>query len=128
MFENLSVFKTASAMAGHAAQSQAYISQNVANANTPGYVGKQMPAFASLYTAPDGAGSQRATRTGHLHGSTSQQQMAPADMRGVGNPNENTISLETELLKAAEAKSHHDRALAIYKSALDVLRTAGSTK
>jgi flagellar basal-body rod protein FlgB len=128
MFENLSVFQTASAMAGHAAQRQALISQNVANADTPGYVGKQMPPFAMLYTAPDAASSQRASREGHLHGSIGAAQMGSTDMRGGDNPNGNTISLENELLKAAEAKSHHDRALAIYKSALDVLRTAGRTR
>lgn len=128
MFENLTIFKTASAMAGHAAQSQALISQNVANADTPGFVGKQMPAFATLYSPQEGAGAQRATRSRHMHGSTDAQQLASVDMRGADNPNENTISLENELLKAAEAKSAHDRALAIYKSALDVLRTAGSTR
>jgi flagellar basal-body rod protein FlgB len=128
MFENLTVFQTASAMARHAGQSQALISQNVANADTPGYVGKQMPPFAELYKPSETGGSQRATREGHLHGSTSNQQMASIDMRGSDNLNQNSVTLETELLKAAEAKSHHDRALAIYKSSLDVLRTAGSTR
>jgi len=128
MFENLAVFKTASAMAGHAAQSQALIAQNVANADTPNYIGKRMPAFASLYSPDAATGSQRATRGGHLHGSAGAQHMTPVEMRGGDNPNDNTISLEAELLKAAAAKSHHDRALAIYKSALDVLRTAGSAR
>ena len=128
MFENLTVFKTASAMAGHAAQSQALISENVANSDTPGYVGRQMPPFEALYTPEQAAGIQRATREGHLHGSVNAPQMASVDMRGGDNPNQNTISLENELLKAAQAKSHHDRALAIYKSALDVLRTAGRTR
>lgn len=128
MFENLSVFQTASAMAGHAAQRQALIAQNVANADTPGYVGKQLPPFAALYTPTEAPGIQRATREGHLHGSSSAPQLAPIDMRGGDNPNDNTVSLENELLKAAEAKSHHDRALAIYKSALDVLRVAARTK
>jgi flagellar basal-body rod protein FlgB len=128
MFENLVVFQTASAMAGHAAQSQALISQNVAKADTPGYVGKQMLPFGDIYTAPDGASAQRATRERHLNGSASSTLMAGVDMRGADNPNGNTISLETELLKAAQAKSHHDRALAIYKSSLDVLRAASRTR
>lgn len=128
MFENLKVFQTASAMAGHAAQSQALISQNVANADTPGYVGKQMPPFAALYSPVDAVGHQRATRGGHLHGSAGAQQMSAEDMRGGDNPNANTISLESELLKAATAKSDHDRSLAIYKSALDVLRTVVRTR
>lgn len=128
MFENLTVFKTASAMAGHAAQSQALVAQNVANSDTPGYVGRELAPFATLYSAPDSAGNQRATRDGHLNGSNSASQMTPTDMPHSDNPNDNTISLEGELLKAAQAKSHHDRALAIYKSALDVLRTASRTR
>ncbi|MGB5863244.1 MAG: FlgB family protein [Sulfitobacter sp.] len=128
MFENLSVFKTASAMAGHAAQRQAYISQNVANADTPDYIGKQMLPFSALYTSDGFAASQRATRAGHLNGNAGAPEMGAIAMRDGDNPNGNTISLETELMKSAEAKSHHDRALAIYKSALDMLRTAGRTR
>lgn len=128
MFENLKVFQTASAMARHAGQSQAVISQNVAHADTPRYVGKEMPPFATLYAPAQGPVSQRATREGHLHGTMDAQEMVPVDMRGSTKPNGNTISLETEMLKAAEAKSSHDRALAIYKSALDVLRTAVRTR
>ncbi|MCX7565789.1 FlgB family protein [Sulfitobacter sp. F26169L] len=115
-------------MARHAGQSQALISQNVANADTPGYVGKEMPAFAELYAPNEMAGIQRATRQGHLHGSVSVQSMTPTDMRNGDNPNGNTVSLETEMMKAAEVKSHHDRALAIYKSALDVLRVSVRTR
>lgn len=128
MFENLRVFQTASAMARHAGQSQALISQNVANADTPGYVGKKMPPFATLYRPIETGVSQRATREGHLHGTTDNSQIAPIDMRGGDNLNQNTVTLEAELLKAAEAKSQHDRALAIYKSSLDVLRVAVRTR
>ena len=127
MFENLTIFQTSAAMARYAGQTQALISQNVANADAPGYVGREMPPFSTMQPA-EMAGTQRATRSGHLHGSTTVHEMASVEMRGSENPNENTISLEAEMLKAADAKSDHDRALAIYKSALDVLRTAVSTR
>lgn len=128
MFENLTVFRTAGAMARHAGQSQALISQNVANADTPGYVGHEMPPFAALYAPTDTAGTARATRAGHLHGNMEEPQMAATEMRSGEDPNKNGISLEAEMLKATEAKSSHDRALAIYKSALDVLRIAVRTR
>lgn len=128
MFENLDVFQTAAAMARHAGQSQALISQNVANADTPGYVGREMPPFAMLYASTGAVDGQRATRAGQLHGSMTAREIAPVEMRSSENLNGNTISLEAEMLKAADAKSHHDRALAIYKSALDVLRTVVSTR
>lgn len=122
MFENLDVFRMSSAMARHAGQRQALISQNVANADTPGFKGREMPPFASLYASADTAGVQRATRAQHLNGAIQGTAMASREMRGGDSPNGNGISLETELLKSAEVKSHHDRALTIYKSALDVLR------
>ena len=127
MFENLSVFQTSSAMAGHAAQSQALISQNVANSDTPGYVARQLPPFSTLYTSSEAGGLQRATRSGHLNGSVDGFEISATEIRSGSNPNQNTVSLEGELLRSAEAKSQHDRALAIYKSALDVLRTAART-
>jgi flagellar basal-body rod protein FlgB len=128
MFENLTVFQTSAAMARHAGQSQALISLNVANADTPGYVGKELAAFETLYAPLDAVDTQRATRVGHLNGSVEGYELAATEMREGGSPNGNTVSLEVELLKSAEAKSDHDRALAIYKSALDVLRTAASTR
>jgi len=128
MFENLTVFQTSAAMARHAGQSQALISLNVANADTPGYVGKELAAFETLYAPLDAVDTQRATRVGHLNGSVEGYELAATEMRQGGSPNGNTVSLEVELLKSADAKSDHDRALAIYKSALDVLRTAASTR
>ena len=122
MFEKLSVFKMASSMARHAGQQQALISQNVAHADTPGYVGKRLPAFSALYAPPESGGLQRATRAGHMHGNREDLSLAAVEMRGSDTPNGNTINLETELLSAAQAKSDHDRALAIYKSGMDVLR------
>lgn len=123
MFQKLGIFQMASSMARHAGQQQALISQNVAHSDTPGYVGKRLPPFAALYASPDSGGLQKATRSGHMHGNPDDLTMAAVEMRGGDSPNGNTINLETELLSAAEAKSHHDRALAIYKSGLDVLRS-----
>lgn len=128
MFENLTVFQTSAAMARHAGQSQALISLNVANADTPGYVGKELAAFETLYAPLDAVATQRATRVGHLNGSVEGYELAATEMRAGGSPNGNTVSLEVELLKSADAKSDHDRTLAIYKFALDVLRTAASTR
>ncbi|MBB3994234.1 flagellar basal-body rod protein FlgB [Sulfitobacter undariae] len=127
MFENLQVFQTSAAMARHAGQQQALASQNVANADTPGYAGKELAPFASHYATTGTAGAQRATRAEHLHGSIEGSQIPVTEQRGDDNPNGNTVSLETELLKAAEAKSDHERALAIYKSALDIIRMAVRT-
>lgn len=126
MFQNLTVFQTAHAMAVHAGQRQAVISQNVANADTPGFIGRDLPSFQEIY-APKGSDGalQRATRVGHLHGATAQGAggMLVSD-RSFASPDGNSVSIETEMMRATEAKRQHDRSLAIYKSAMNVLRSS----
>ncbi|AXI48602.1 hypothetical protein C1J03_22945 [Sulfitobacter sp. SK012] len=123
MFENLSVLKMASAMAVHAGKKQGIAAQNVANADTPGYVGRDLPDFRTSYGSDSPA--QRATRSNHLHGAEDgQAAMTPIALGGEASPNGNNVSLEGEIMKSASAKSQHDRALAIYRSALNVLRTS----
>lgn len=123
MFENLDIFKMSAAMARHAGQRQAVISQNVANGDTPGFVARDIPNFADTFTNSSSASQQRATRARHLHGAVAGDQDAPLlKTPDSGSPNGNQVSLETELLKSVESKRQHDRAVAIYKSALNVLR------
>ena len=126
MFQKLAVFQTAYAMAVHAGRQQAVVAQNVANVDTPGYVARTMPSFQEVY-APQQAGTnlQKATRAGHLHGMTSPgvTDISQKD-RSYASPDGNTVSVDQELLRAVEAKRQHDRSLAIYGSALSVLRTS----
>ncbi|WP_299618737.1 FlgB family protein [uncultured Tateyamaria sp.] len=126
MFQNLAVFETAHAMAVHAGKKQAVVAQNVANADTPGYIARDLPSFKDMY-APRETGGQmaRATRDGHLHGVRAG---AVADImvqdKTFASPDGNTVSIETEMLRGTDAKRQHDRALAIYKSAITVLRSS----
>ncbi|SFT95631.1 FlgB family protein [Sedimentitalea nanhaiensis] len=124
MFQGLNVFKTAHAMATHAGQRQAIVAQNVANADTPDYKARDIKPFAEVFQGDASAG-MRASRAGHLGGAavsggawqtfTSEEQT---------DPNGNSVSVELELLKGVEIKRQHDRALAIYKSSLSILRTS----
>jgi flagellar basal-body rod protein FlgB len=125
MFEKLHIFRLSSAMAAHAGQRQAVVAQNVANADTPGFVARDIPSFATLYRdgAEDGL---RATRAGHLHGGGGGA-IQPARIVEAGSdgaPNGNRVSIEAEMLKSTDALRQHDRALAIYRSALGILRSA----
>ena len=130
MFENLEIFRLSHAMAVHAGHKQAVTAQNVANADTPEYKARDIPAFADRYRdggEGHGVAQQRATRATHLNGQHSGQTPEPySDPNGIGTPNGNTVSLENEMLKSLDAKRQHDRALAIYKSSLGILRTTFS--
>jgi flagellar basal-body rod protein FlgB len=128
MFENLEVFRISSAMAKYAGQKQAVVAQNVANADTPGYAARDLQPFQSFFESPAGTGQPRATRARHLNSAAQTQGMAPLiEPETAASPNGNGVSLETEILKSVSAKRQHDRALAIYKSALGILRTSMRT-
>lgn len=126
MFENLNVFKMAHAMAVHAGQSQAIAAENVANADTPEFKARGIAPFAETYAqgdSPNGGFALKATRGRHMNGTASGRMPEPFDdPNGISSPNGNTVSLENEMLKSLNAKRQHDRALAIYRSSMNVLR------
>lgn len=123
MFQGLNVFKAAHAMATHAGQHQALVAQNVANADTPGYKARDMRPFAEVFDG-DAASGMRASRAGHLNAPDSAGNPPTFQSESPTDPNGNSVSVELELMKGVEIKREHDRALAIYKSSLSVLRTS----
>lgn len=126
MFQDLAVFRTAHAMAVHAGQRQAVTAQNVANADTPGYVGRDIPSFVDVYApAQSNMFVAKATRSTHLHGASDGPAAAQmTEDMSFAAPDGNSVSIEAEMLRATEAKRQHDRSLAIYKSALSILRSS----
>lgn len=126
MFKSLDVFRMAHAMAVHAGARQAAVSQNVANADTPGYRSLDVTPFADFYRTDTGrrSGSIKATRPEHIGALETQAKFDTARPDQIPDPNENAVSLEKEMVKAVEVKRQHDRAISIYKSHMGLLRTA----
>ncbi|KMK65559.1 FlgB family protein [Puniceibacterium sp. IMCC21224] len=129
MFQNLDIFKTAMALARHAGTRQAVSAQNIANADTPGYQARVVSDFAETVQAGKnrpGAGSLplRATRSGHMLGQRTSDTATITESRSLVDPNGNGVALEEEMLVAVEAKRDHERALAIYRSNMTLLRTS----
>ncbi|MCK0126042.1 FlgB family protein [Gelidibacter sp. F2691] len=126
MFEKLSIFAKANDLALHAAARQSVIAQNVANADTPGYRARDIPSFAETYE-PSQTELMRATRGTHIDANLTTTASTDADTvyrAGAMSPNGNSVSLETEMMMAAEAKRDHDLALAVYKSTLGIVRSS----
>ena len=121
MFENLKVLQTSFAMARHAGARQAITATNMANADTPNYRAQSIAPFSETFDGMQSTGL-RATRTNHLQagsaGSNAQITFSDAE----SSPNGNTVSLEQEMINSVEIQREHNRALAIYKHSLDVLR------
>ncbi|KRS11318.1 flagellar basal-body rod protein FlgB [Roseovarius atlanticus] len=125
MFENLEVFRMAHAMAKHAGARQTVIARNMANADTPDYVARDIAPFQAELETKTPAFAQAATRARHLNGAA-QTGGYEVFERGdaMADPNGNAVSVESEMLHAVDTKRQHDRAVTIYKSALTILRTA----
>lgn len=123
MFDHLEVFRLAGAMAGHAGRRQTVAAANVAQADTPGYRARTVEPFAALHgeAAPL---PLRSTRPGHLAGAERPGEARILLARNAASPDGNTVSLESEMADAADASSDHNRAVAIYRSGLAVLRAS----
>ncbi len=122
MFEKLELTRMAQALAAQSGARMAVIAENVANADTPGYKAKDIPAFADVYAA-EGL-EMRATRAGHLDAPSPVMTQIPDKVRGHESPNGNSVSLEAEMVKSVEARQSHEMALAIYRATSDVVRAS----
>lgn len=131
MFESPEIVRMAHALSSHAAQRQAAIAGNVAHADTPGYVARDARPFAETYAQTGPGFAPRATRPTHMNrpadagqSASGAVQLVAAETAGARNPNGNTVSLEREMMRAAEVRHQHDMALGVYRSASSILRTS----
>lgn len=121
MYQNLSLFAAAQGRASYAAQTQAVVTKNIANADTPGYRAQSLEPFRLDTTAP--RTGLRQTRAQHLAAQGGDLRFTTALRGGEMSPNGNDVSLEQEMVAAVAAKSQHDGALAVYRHGMTVLRT-----
>ena len=122
MYSDLNVFRLAHAMAAHAGHRQSIVAQNVANADTPGYRAKDLQPFFEIAGSAS-SHPMRATHGRHL----ASPAHLPAGREHISSdatadPNGNSVSVELEMMKAVNIKQQHDRALAIYRSSMNILR------
>ncbi|HGG04796.1 MAG TPA: FlgB family protein [Aliiroseovarius sp.] len=126
MFEKLGIFRMAQGLAEHAATRQSVIARNVANADTPGYRARDLTSFSESYRT-EKMGALAATRPGHVLPGEQVQESPAAKLAvrsGAMSPNGNSVSLETEMMMAAEVQQAHQLALSVYQSSLNILRTS----
>ena len=125
MFEKIEMLRMARAM-GHPPQARHIeVARNIANADTPGFRAHDLQPFAETYRQAEEGGTLRVSNARHLDA----PQWSPGGARvievaGPVSPNGNSVSLEEEMVRAAEVKSSHDRSLTIYRSGLDLLRSS----
>ncbi|MEJ6393035.1 FlgB family protein [Gymnodinialimonas sp. 2305UL16-5] len=114
MFDRLDIFQLAGGLARHSAARQAVVTQNIANADTPGYRARDIANFDETWRA----------MTAENRMGQGEMPFRTLDARTPASPNGNTVSLEFEMLRGIEAQRAHNRALRIYGSAMTILRTS----
>lgn len=125
MFEKLNILSIANGLSTHASARHSAVAQNVANADTPNYKAKDIAPFSDVFSAKGTSQDMKATRRGHFSNSeTTTRLVATKSPDDQTSPNGNNVSLENEMVKAAEVKHQFDLALSVYSKSLDILRTS----
>ncbi|HEY9235849.1 MULTISPECIES: flagellar biosynthesis protein FlgB [Phenylobacterium] len=111
---------------GHLNARERLISQNVANSDTPGYTPTDLKPYSFEAQVKAASTVQAVTQPGH---------MVPTSQRSAGfRPQQakdsettldgNSVVLEEEMLKMAEARMNYDAAIGFYQKSLGMLRLA----
>lgn len=117
MLKDLTLIAQASALARHAGRRHELIAENIANADTPGYKAKTLPAFDPKAVEEAENGSMIAAR----------KLTAPIELRtNQASPDGNTVTVEEQMTLAVDAQGQHQAALAIYRKSLELLRLSVS--
>lgn len=144
MGSDLIVLAMAKGLAHHASTRMSLAAQNVANADTVGYRARKVAAFDAVYTGPgapergpgdaprlQGGFTAAATRPGHVGYSEASAVATPvyeAHREGALSPNGNSVSIEEQLARGAEAKIDHELALGVLRKSMDLIRMSFGRK
>ena len=125
MFEKIEIFQKAFGLARHAAARQEIVARNIANADTPGYRAQDLGSFDETFRQDRAGPALKTTRPGHMASTAAPHAFARPEYTGDQvSPNGNSVSLETEMVRAVEIREQHERALSIYSTSLNILRTS----
>ncbi len=125
MLDKIELFQKAFGLARHAASRQAIAARNVANADTPGYKAKDLAPFAQTYRSGMLDPGLKTSRSRHIQIEPTEGPISralPDD--GAVSPNGNSVSLETEMVRATDIRKQHELALSVYSTSLNILRTS----
>ena len=111
---------------GHLNERQRLISQNVANSDTPGFTPSDVKDYSFEAQVKAAATVQAVTQPGHMT-PPSQRNTAfrPVDAKDSETTLDgNSVVLEEEMLKMAQARMNYDAAISFYQKSLGMLRLA----
>lgn len=111
-------------------QRQDVLSQNVANADTPGYVARDLKPLdfaAALKNATSTGSSMMTTNARHIglsqsRGASKFEDRESPDIES--SPNGNAVSLESQMIKVSDTQAQFAAAANLYAKALSLMKTA----
>ncbi len=110
-------------------QRQDILSQNVANADTPGYVARDLKPmnFAEVLKGAGSGSSMMTTNSRHISltrgmGGSSFEDHETPDI--ASSPNGNAVSLETQMIKVSDTQAQFAAAANLYAKAMSLMKTA----
>ncbi|MGE5504169.1 MAG: flagellar basal body rod protein FlgB [Actinomycetota bacterium] len=129
MFENLSILKIAKARMDWLAQRQEVLAQNIANADTPKYLPKDLkPQNFKEVLAGESVPTVKVAATNSAH---IVPEMGPDPFKAVtqrktyeSSMDGNSVVLEEQMAKMGEAKSAYDTAASLFQKHIAMIRTA----
>jgi flagellar basal-body rod protein FlgB len=104
---------------------QRVLAENVANADTPGFRGRDLKQL-DFNDALRATGSVKVATTAPNHIGGSAAGRFPTDNRGgfETTPRGNAVVLEDEMLKVAQTQMDHQAATALYARSIGLIKTA----
>ncbi|MCR9270621.1 MAG: flagellar biosynthesis protein FlgB [Hyphomonadaceae bacterium] len=114
MLSDMSLFQIYGAMARHAAESQKTSAENLARANEPGFKAVEIESFSDFM-------QRNGPSIEQIDFNQSFQQSLS---KGAASPNGNTVSVEQEVFRSAEASNQHQMALTVYTKSIEMMRLA----
>ena len=128
--DNIPLFGLLKGRLGYLSERQRLVSQNVANADTPGYTAKDLKPFSfgeamKVQSAPGGVNTVR-TNAAHMNG-TARPAAAWTSHRAPDSETTldgNSVVLEEQMLKMGEARMGYDAAVGFYQKSLGLIRMA----
>lgn len=102
------------------------LAANIANADTPGYLAKDLDFDRALSMAAQPSATVHTTQAGHLPGAATTTAQAGSVYRLPSQPSVdgNTVELQVEQAKFADAALHYKASLSFLDSKLRTLMTA----
>jgi flagellar basal-body rod protein FlgB len=120
---------------GYLSDRQKVIAENVANADTPGYLARDVKPFRfDAHMASDGAGLRASsvqpsqTRSGHMAGKPMKPPPSPGRIVKAADSETtldgNGVVLEDQMIKMTETRMQYDAAIGFYQKSMALLRLA----